>query len=284
MLFQTNGCRDLNQLEKAFLAISETMRGLFAIKVRLNDKGFASTYLCTTKWDAKRVMSLWVKEEGTMRWIDSEATPGSVFMDIGANVGVYSIAAAHRVGPSGKVYSFEPHRFNAATLMQNVMLSKLTDRMTVFTSPVSDQPGVIRFNYASLKSASSGSQLGHSNIAGKDRSFSPVASEMMSAVSVDWLIAQKVIEPPTLVKIDVDGNEPLILRGMRGLLSGPDKPKAVQVEINVGQDALINAFMNECGYRLDLRHFTPSDEVKLKKGASFKQISHNAIFRRKEQA
>ncbi len=284
MLFQTNGRRDLNWLEKIFLAASESLRGFLSIKVRLNDNGFRSTYLCTTKWDAKRVMSLWVKEEGTMRWIESEAKPGSVFMDIGANVGVYSIAAAHRVGPGGKVYSFEPHRFNAATLMQNVMLSSLNERVTIFTSPVSDRPGVIRFNYVSLKSASSGSQLGHTNIAGKDRNFDPVASEMMSAVSVDWLIDQKVIEPPTLVKIDVDGNEPMILRGMRGLLSGPNKPKAVQVEINIGQDALINSFMNECGYRLDGRHFTPSDETKLKKGASFEQISHNAIFRRKEQA
>jgi FkbM family methyltransferase len=214
-----------------------------------------------------------------MRWIHNEVQPGSVFMDIGANIGIYTIAAAHRVGSNGRVYAFEPHKINAVSLMQNVTLSGLADRVDIFTCPLSDAIGILRFNYASLASASSGSQLGHTRAPGKSRGFSPVASEMMPAVTMDSLIEAGTISPPTLVKIDVDGNELAILGGMRSHLTGPNRPRAIQVEINVGQEEPIGAFLAKCGYRLDEKHFTRPGELKRQRGVPLDQIEYNAIFR-----
>lgn len=278
-LFYSNGKHDLGIFEKLAFKISTALRGLFLLKVRLNDNGYKSLYACENKYDAQRAASLWIKEEGTMRWIDSEARAGDVFMDVGANIGIYTIAAAHRVGPQGKVYAFEPHKVNALTLMRNVQLSKLTDRIALFFSPLSNKATVLHFNYASLTSGSSGSQFGHAKVAGKDQVFEPVAREMAMSVVADDLVEHGVIQSPSLVKIDVDGNELMILQGMRALLSGKNKPRSILVEINVGQETPVSALMKECGYELVQRNLDRPGEKKLKQGIPLEKIEFNAIYR-----
>jgi predicted O-methyltransferase YrrM len=142
-LFRSTGHRDLNWLEKTLLSIALAARRALQPKVRLNDNGHRSVFVCDTKTDAQRPMALWLKEEGTMRWIDREVRAGDIFMDIGANIGVYTLAAAHRSGDTGRVYAFEPHKVNAVTLMQNVVQSGVQDRVEIFTSPLADEPRVL---------------------------------------------------------------------------------------------------------------------------------------------
>jgi FkbM family methyltransferase len=278
-LFYSNGKRDLNVFEKLAFKISAALRNRFLFKIRLNDNGYRSLYVCENKYDAQRVASLWLKEEGTMRWIDSEVHAGDIFMDVGANIGIYTIAAAHRAGPEGKVYAFEPHKINALMLMQNVQLSGLADRVDLFFFPLSDTAEVLHFNYASLASASSGSQFGHTKIAGKDQNFEPVASEIAASMIADDLVARNIIRSPSLIKIDVDGNELMILKGMQSLLSSKNKPRSVLVEINVGQDVAIDTYMRECGYELSERNLDRPGEKKLKQGIPKNKIELNAIYR-----
>jgi hypothetical protein len=118
-------------------------------------------------------------------------------------------------------------------------------------------------------------------MAGKNKDFRPQASEIATAVSVDSLVAQGAVKAPTLVKIDVDGNELPILQGMKKLLTGPSRPRSVQVEINVGEDAAIKAYMAECGYAVADMHFTRPGEALRKRGIPTDQIAHNAIFQPK---
>lgn len=278
-MFYSNGKRRLGVFEKLALKLSTALRNLLLFKVRVNDSGYASLFACENKYDAQRAVSLWLKEEGTMRWLHDELRPGDSFMDVGANIGIYTIAAAHRVGPEGKVYAFEPHKVNALTLMRNVRLSKLADRIDLFFCPLSDKATILRFNYASLRSGSSGSQLGHTKVAGKPREFEPVANEMAASVTADELVAQNAIRPPSLIKIDVDGNELLILQGMRALLSGVHKPRSVLVEINVGQEDAISTFMTGCGYELTRKNLDRPGEIKLKDGVPLERIEFNAIYR-----
>ena len=61
---------------------------------------------------------MFVKESGTCEWIKNDIGPGDVFFDIGANIGIYSILAANRVGKTGKVYAFEPHSGNFTRLLR----------------------------------------------------------------------------------------------------------------------------------------------------------------------
>jgi FkbM family methyltransferase len=214
-----------------------------------------------------------------MRWID-----GDIFMDIGANIGIYTLAAAHRVGKTGKVYAFEPHKMNGITLLRNLEASGLADLVDVFACALSDVSHVLPFNYISLASASSGSQLGHTRVAGASRDFRPAAREMLAAVSVNELMAGGTIKPPNLVKIDVDGNEIKILRGMKKLLTGKDRPRALQVELNAGEQEEIAAFLADCGYALTERHHTRHGEKQLQRGMPLEKAAHNAIFRLRQAA
>ena len=278
-MFRSDGNRLPNRVEKILLKAAGGLRRLLLMRVRLYDKGHRSVYLCESKHDAQRPMSLWIKEEGTMRWIDGEVGAGDIFMDIGANIGIYTLAAAHRVGKTGRVYAFEPHKMNGVSLLRNLEASGLADRVDFFACALSDASRVLPFNYVSLASASSGSQLGHTRVAGADRDFRPVAREMLAAVSVDALMADGTIKPPNLVKIDVDGNEIKILHGMKKLLTGKDRPRALQVELNAGEQEEIVSFLADCGYALAERHHTRHGEKQLQRGAPLEKIAHNAIFR-----
>lgn len=278
-MFRSDGHRLPNRLEKILLKAASGLRRFLLVRVRLDDKGYRSVYLCENKNDAQRPMSLWIKEAGTMRWIDGEVRAGDIFMDIGANIGIYTLAAAHRVGKTGKVYAFEPHKMNGITLLRNLEASGLADRVDFFACALSDASTVLPFNYVSLASASSGSQLGHTRVAGASRDFKPVAREMLAAVTIDELMANGSIKAPNLVKIDVDGNEIKILRGMKKLLTGKDRPRALQVELNAGEQEGIVSFLAECGYALAERHHTRHGEKQLQRGIPLEKVAHNAIFR-----
>jgi FkbM family methyltransferase len=264
---------------KLLLKLMQSVRRGLMAEVRVADGKFQSTFRAESVLEAVRPMTLWVKEEGTMRWLDAELREGDAFMDIGANIGIYTIAAAHRVGARGKVFAFEPHKVNALSLMRNVALNRFNDRVSVFTCALAEQPAILPFNYNSTSPGSSGSQLGHSRVAGKEREFDPVARELVMATSVDALIADGAVTPPALIKIDVDGNELPILRGMRALLGGANRPRAIQVEMNVGEQAPIADFLAGAGYRQTDTHHTTAGKKAAARGDALERIAYNAIFR-----
>jgi FkbM family methyltransferase len=167
-----------------------------------------------------------------------------VILDVGANIGVYSLLAAGLAGPGGHVYACEPHAATLADLLTNVGLNGFTDRVSVLSCALGEAPGTVPFDYRSLEGASALSQLG-----GGD--FVPAATELKAVMSIDALIAGGTLRPPALVKIDVDGGELDVLRGMRELLTGPDAPRSVQVEIHA---SAIAELLADAGYRLVDRH------------------------------
>jgi FkbM family methyltransferase len=277
-MFDSDGKRLLSLRERLFLRLASAVRQRTLVRTRLRDRGHVVTYVCETAMDALRPISLWIKEPGTMAWIESEVKPGDVFMDVGANIGIYSIAAAVRMAGRGTVYAFEPHKVNALTLMKNVQANALGRQITVLSCALSDKQGMIEFNYHSLASASTASQLGHRRVAGTTADFDPVASETVYATTVDALIGLGAITPPTLVKIDVDGNEVAILRGMAELLRSPRRPRSLQVELNVGEQAAIVGLLADCGYALSSRHLTYAGEQASARGVPLEEIAHNAVF------
>jgi FkbM family methyltransferase len=278
-MFKSSGDRDLSLPERMVLKLKGMVRRRTLVRVNLDDRGHATNYLCETPMDAYRPLSLWIKEAGTMAWLDAEVRPADVFMDIGANIGIYSIAAALRMGVNGRVYAFEPHKVNALSLLRNIQANGLGGRIDVFSCALSDDEGMLDFNYASLSSASTASQLGHRRVPGTGHEFEPVAAEKVYAASVDRLIERGSIVAPDLVKIDVDGNEIGILRGMRQLLRSEKRPRALQVELNVGEQDRIIETLAEADYALVDRHLTLAGKKQLASGSPLNQIAHNALFK-----
>jgi FkbM family methyltransferase len=222
------------------------------VEIRDGEKTYRFRFLGAK--ERRRAQSIFEKEPGTVDWIRREVRPDDIFYDIGANIGVYSILAGCALGERGRLYCFEPHIPNAASLLENIFLNGLEGKSQLVTIPLSSGDEFRPFNYFSVQRASSTSQFGVASSEGQQ--FAPVFTELKFGTSLDRLIERKLILPPTIVKIDVDGLEAPIISGMRNLLTGPNRPRSIQVEIGRHEGDLIVERLREAGYAMAYEHLT----------------------------
>jgi FkbM family methyltransferase len=135
--------------------------------------------------------------------------PGATFVDAGANLGIYTIAAARVVGPQGRVVAVEPTPTTAEMLRQNVRLNGLweTGVVEVHECAVGAAPGRARL-------ATNRADSGHNSLFPE--------SGATGHVDVDVLPLDDLIPAGTrvdVVKIDVEGGELAVLRGMERVVA-----------------------------------------------------------------
>src|SRR3989338_8733486 len=79
-------------------------------------------------------------EAASMAYCKSVLKPGMTFVDVGANIGLFSLMAARQVGPTGKVYAFEPGADNCTLLRKNIEQNGYRN-VTIVEKAVSEKPG-----------------------------------------------------------------------------------------------------------------------------------------------
>jgi FkbM family methyltransferase len=252
-------------------------RQLLVREIQIEDKDASYRFSCETVREFYRCLKLFTKEPGTAEWIVKSLHSGEVFYDIGANIGVYSILAASRTGNKGRVYAFEPHGANFARLVNNISVNNLQNVVMPCSFALHDKEGFFHFNYTSSAAATSNSQLSNEPNAAQSEGEVQV-SELKFATSIDRLIERHELKAPDHIKIDVDGNEHLILQGMSRLLAGEHRPKSLQIEMDVPHRDQIVSFMGAHNYRLDSKHYTRSKLRRIQEGSNPETIDFNAIF------
>ena len=130
---------------------------------------------------------------------------GSVFYDIGANVGFLTVLGARLVGPQGTVYAFEPVPGNAAYVRQNAQANRFA-QIQVFEKAVSNLSGAGELNLAKYS--------GGSALASVEPPPDTHGTLHVDVVTVDVLVDRDGLLPPDVVKIDVEGAEYEVLEGM----------------------------------------------------------------------
>jgi FkbM family methyltransferase len=218
-----------------------------------------------------RAISTYAREPGTITFLRSELRPGDHFLDIGANVGTFTLFGARRVGPQGSVSAFEPHVRTAASLLDNVAANGLQERVRVLSCALDAATGLFPFAYGSTVAGTALSQL-------RGTARQGGSTELKAAYALDALVEGGTLPPPDVVKLDVDGNEPAILAGMRGVLTSERRPRAVQVELNPGADEGAR-LLEECGYRLVAEHRSQGADAEIAAGRSPDSLGRNGIFR-----
>ena len=267
-----------NYFVKRWNRLHQRLRQLLAREIEITDGKWRYRFQCESQLEFKRCMKFFIKEPGTIEWIRNEVRPGDVFFDIGANIGIYTIFAAYRSGESGKVFAFEPHSTSFTKLLQNIGLNNLQDIVVPCNFALHDEDGYFPFNYSSREAGSSDSQL--SSVRGAFvAEYKPDITELKHAVSIDNLLASKKLPAPHHVKIDVDGNEYLILRGMSRLLNSVERPRSLQVEIIRRNDASILSFMESHNYVLSDKHYTRGPSRRIAQGDDPAAYHYNGIFR-----
>ena len=174
-------------------------------------------------------------ERDLQRLLIEHLRPGDVFFDIGANVGFFSLVGSRLVGPSGKVYSFEPLPRNLNYLRRHIELNRI-ENVTVLPVAVADAPGNGFFTES--PSASQGS-LG-------------VDGLNVQLVSLDTSIASGDLPTPRLLKIDVEGAESRVLAGARDLLTRA-RPLIMLSTHGRQQHEACWSLLTKVGYELRLR-------------------------------
>ena len=133
---------------------------------------------------------------------------GRVFYDIGANYGYFSLLLAHR---AAQIHAFEPVSATRRMLRANLRRNRLTS-VKIHPVAVSDHRGRAEIN---IYGAS-----GKNSLFAMSRAHTPhLGTESVRLATLDDLLAAGKIEPPDLVKIDVEGGELAALRGARALLA-----------------------------------------------------------------
>lgn len=154
---------------------------------------------------------------------------GDTFVDVGASIGFHSILAARLVGPEGTVLAFEPSPAGAASIRANAAANGCGN-VLVAPVAVSDSIGSAWLEGAGEATA---------RLVEPGQGGEPVATTTLDA----YLGERQLV--PTLVKIDVEGHEDAVLRGMHETLRSV-RP-AVVVELH-GRLEFLEA-LDEAGYR-----------------------------------
>lgn len=208
------------------------------------------------------------KEPMTIAWLRSELKPGDVFYDVGANVGPYSLYAAALTTGTAKIYAFEPSYLNFFQLCRNIILNDATESVIPLLVPLTDETRLDSFHYSNLVE---GGAL-HSFRRALDydgKSFQPLTSLGVVGLSLNDFARVPGVEPPTLLKIDVDGLEPYVLRGAREVLRD-ENLRSVLLEIN-------DDLKSDAKEMLELLHRAGLEPIE--KHQMNHQL-HNYIFRR----
>jgi FkbM family methyltransferase len=141
---------------------------------------------------------------------------GMVVFDIGAHVGLFTLGAAKRVGPRGRVFAFEPAPATFALLVQQIRLNGWNDRVEAIRGVVSDVDGRIPF-YAHGTSMAASLSRENLEVLNPERFATPAARLEVASMTIDGLCLDRKVAPD-VVKIDVEGAELRVLRGAADLL------------------------------------------------------------------
>ena len=199
-----------------------------------------------------RVKTFFTKEPETIEWLNNYGSEEKCLYDIGANMGIYSIYYAKKF--KSKVYAFEPSFRNLDLLCRNIKLNSLEKFIFLIPNPLSEKflisdffqlnslPGKAEatFNDEKIKNSIVKS------INNTNKNYT--VNYKTLGLSIDNLIDLNVIEPPNLIKIDVDGNETDILKGCKRTIQNLKKI-TVLVETRKETHDYIDSGLKELGLK-----------------------------------
>ena len=202
----------------------------------------------TNKKTITRALNLFKKEPITIEWIRS-FEKNSVFFDIGANIGQFTIFAA--IVSKSRIFAFEPESNNFQGLMQNIYLNKLFNKVTAYPIGISDVTALTKLYLNSFSKADSHHSVNYKT----DSDLKKKEFELFQGIfssSLDDLLEKWKLPLPNYIKIDVDGIENKIIKRAGKILANKKlKSMIVEFKSERKEDLLTIKKLQDHGFTYD---------------------------------
>lgn len=176
-----------------------------------------------------RGQTLLTKEPDMIAFIDDYVKEGDIYYDIGANIGVFSMYSA--IKKNAIVFAFEPESSNYFVLNKNISLNNLSGRVIAFNIAINDIDEVSVLNLKENIIPGKSGNTFKDEINEEHKTFNPSFKQGVLGISLDSYIYIYNQPCPNHIKIDVDGNEHKIIKGMTRVLLDKNL-KTISMEIN----------------------------------------------------
>jgi FkbM family methyltransferase len=152
----------------------------------------------------------------------------SVFFDVGSGIGDFSLIASGKI-KKGTIFAFEPSKKPLKNLRENVAINFLDNKIKIFNQVVSDRIGRIYFEEKNI------SEISHISLSKK--------GNRKKTNTLDIIISDNNIKKVDLIKVDVEGAESLVLKGLENSLK-KNIIKSLIMELN-SNSKLFNSSRNK---------------------------------------
>jgi len=187
-------------------------------------------------------------ERDEIAFVRRAPEPGDVAIDVGAHIGFFTMQMADAVGSRGRVYAFEPFDANADLLERSIAENRFGDRVVFRRAAVGAAAGAATLTFPVETLNSGGAYLLRTGTV-------PLAGNLTREVPVVSIDALDLRRPVRLVKMDVEGAEPLVVRGAARVLK-EDRPTILSelhpTQLDRASGTTADAFLGEMralGYR-----------------------------------
>ncbi|WP_432092307.1 FkbM family methyltransferase [Streptomyces sp. bgisy100] len=198
---------------------------------------FGSRFAVDTQDLIQRYLYLFgVWEPHMTHWLRRRLRPGDTFVDVGANIGYFSVLASHLVGSTGRVVAVEASPTFHERLLQQVRLNA-ADNVRAVNTAVSDSRKLLTFVLASSKNMGANSIVPYEGPA--ESTFEIEARPLPEVLTAAEIATARV------VKIDVEGAEGAVVRGLAPVLDQLRPDAEITVEVTPDRMAQVGDSADE---------------------------------------
>ena len=183
-----------------------------------------------------RMDRMLTKEPETIKWINT-FDKDSVFFDVGANVGIYSLYSA--IVKQNKVYAFEPHAASYKNLLDSINLNNLSN-CDAYCVALSNQVGLTNIKVKNMHEGVA------DNVVGERGDYYHGCTEF----PLHFLVQRKILPQPDYIKIDVDGYEDKVIEGAMEVFKNC---KSLLIEIEHRHSNFVD-MITASGFTLESQH------------------------------
>ncbi len=203
-------------------------------------------FWCPSSTSAKYAINFMRYEPDTRAWIEAQVKPGEHLWDVGANIGAYTLYATLQAGVTAT--AFEPVAGTYAALIKNISLNPAAEATVALPIALSDTNALSPFYLRNLEIGGAMHALGQPETF--DGRFEPAAVQHVVSLRGDDLVTQYGARPPDHIKLDVDGHELRVLKGMSAILP---KVRTLWIEMEdaaeaSGENARIESYLESLGF------------------------------------